>query len=497
MMDLNPFKKLAALKRAGFTTALFLLAGWLNTSAHAGVVFNSLYSFTGTNDGANPVGGLVQGNDGNLYGTTEFGGTNGIGYGSYGTVYKISTNGVLTSLYSFKGYGDGANPETALVQGRDGNFYGTTYDGGTNGNGGTVFKISANGAYTNLYSFGDEFEGAPNGLVQGTDGYFYGTTLWGGTYFYENGYAGFGTVFRISTNGSLTSLHSFGSIQDDYYDETVKGANPQAGLVQGTDGYFYGTTAGGGTNDDGTVFKISRTGAFTSLSSFDGANGETPYAGLVQGRDGNFYGTTVNSTNNAGNIFKISTNGTLTGLYSFTGGSDGSIPFAGLVQGNDGSFYGVTAGIINDSYHYGEGSTIFKINGDGSDFTTLYTFSANTNSFGTNSDGVAPHASLILVGNTLYGTTTHGGIYGHGTVFSLTLPVPPQLSITADGANVVLTWPANATGFNDAGFILECATNLIPPIVWQTNSTAPIVIGSQDVIINPITGSQMFFRLTQ
>jgi len=206
--------------------------------------------------------------------------------------------------------------------------------------------------------------------VQGSDGYLYGTTLWGGTYYYENSYAGFGTVFRISTNGPLTSLHSFGSIQDDYYDETVKGANPQAGLVPGTDGYFYGTTAGGGTNDDGTVFKISRTWAFTSLSSFDGTNGQSPYAGLAQGRDGNFYGTTVNSTNNAGNIFKISTKGTLTGLYSFTGGSDGSIPFAGLVQGNDGNFCGVTAGVVDDSRYFGEGSTIFKINGDGTGFTS-------------------------------------------------------------------------------------------------------------------------------
>jgi uncharacterized repeat protein (TIGR03803 family) len=114
-----------------------------------------------------------------------------------------------------------------------------------------------------------------------------------------------------------------------------------------------------------------------------------------------------------------------------------------------------------------------------------------------NSDGAFPRASLILAGNTLYGTTSLGGSSGVGTVFSLTLPVPPPLSIIADEANVVLTWPADVTGFNDAGFILESTTNLGSPTVWQTNSTAPIVIGGQDVIINPITGSQMFFRLSQ
>jgi uncharacterized repeat protein (TIGR03803 family) len=130
----------------------------------------------------------------------------------------------------------------------------------------------------------------------------------------------------------------------------------------------------------------------------------------------------------------------------------------------------------------------------------LHTFAAanndpNNSDYLTNSDGAFPKAGLILVGNTLYGTTSEGGISGVGTVFSLTLPVPPQLSIIADGANAVLTWPADATGFNDAGFILESATNLVPPVAWQTNSTDPIIIGGQDVIINPISGSQMFFRL--
>jgi hypothetical protein len=140
---------------------------------------------------------------------------------------------------------------------------------------------------------------------------------------------------------------------------------------------------------------------------------------------------------------------------------------------------------------------VFKINPDGTGYTILYSFSAlSTNSDGdyTNSDGNGPVAGLIIVGNTLYGTTEYGGASDAGTVFGLTQPVPPQLNIISDGLNAVLTWPADATGFT-TGYTLESATSLVPPVAWQTNSTAPIVIGGQDVIITPMSGSQQFFRL--
>ncbi len=226
----------------------------------AAAVLTTLYSFTGGNDGRSPDG-LVQGSDGYLYGTTSGGGTN-----NNGTVFKISANGAFTTLYSFGG-NDGAGPG-GLVQGSDGNFYGTTSGGGiTNFNVdvglfygcGTVFKISANGGLTSLYSFTGGNDGAgPGGLVQGSDGNFYGTAGWGGT----NNY---GTVFKINTNGALTSLYSFSGGND--------GAFPQAALAQGSDGNFYGTTSSGGTTNYnvslgtygyGTVFKISPNGA-TSL----------------------------------------------------------------------------------------------------------------------------------------------------------------------------------------------------------------------------------------
>jgi uncharacterized repeat protein (TIGR03803 family) len=253
--------------------------------------------------------------------------------------------------------------------------------------------------------------------VQGRDGNFYGTTRQGGT---NNS----GTVFKISSDGALTSLYSFGSANSGYF--------PQTGLVQGSDGYLYGTTADGGSNNDGTVYKISTTGTLTTLHSFTyGNDGGTPWAGLVQGSDGYFYGTTVGGgTNDNGTVFKISTNGVLTSLYSFTGDKDGEWPEAGLVEGSDGSFYG---------------------------------------------------------------TTYNAGVGGAGTVFRLTIvPEPPQLAITTSGANIILTWSADATGFN-----LEFAANLAPPVAWQTNSTAPIILNDQNTVAIPITGSQMFFRLTQ
>jgi uncharacterized repeat protein (TIGR03803 family) len=196
---------------------------------------------------------------GNLYGTTCWGSTNG----GWGTVFKISTNGALTTLYAFGTVTDadgnpldGVEPCAGLVQGSDGSFYGTTEDGGPNGGYGTVFKISTSGALTTLYAFGtvtntngDPVDGGiPRaGLVQGSDGYFYGTTSRFGTNGLDNG--GNGTVFKVSTNGALTSLYSFTGTQD--------GAWPYAGLVQGTDGNFYGTTCYGGTSDNGIVFRLT------------------------------------------------------------------------------------------------------------------------------------------------------------------------------------------------------------------------------------------------
>ena len=356
-------------------------------------VLTSLYSFAGGSDGAVPRSGLVQGSDGYFYGTTGYGGLSA-GYAGNGTVFKISAGGVLTTLYSFTGAQDGANPLAALLQGSDGYFYGTTGNGGGTNNAGTVFKISTNGALTTLYSFAGTNDGAgpQGGLVQGGDGILYGTTGGGGT-------SQDGTVFQISTNGALISLYSFPGSND--------GASPVAGLVQASDGNFYGTTSDEGAIGYGTVFKISANGALTSLYSFSGNDGSSPEAGLVLGSDGNFYGTTRGGgTNNAGTVFKISANGALTSLYSFTGGSDGAEPQAGLAQAGDGNLYGSTG-----SGGASQDGTVFRISTNGA-LTTLHSFSGN--------DGSNPQVGLVQASDgNLYGTTEYGGTDGNGTVFKI------------------------------------------------------------------------------
>jgi uncharacterized repeat protein (TIGR03803 family) len=269
---------------------------------------------------------LVQGTDGNFYGTTTSGGAH-----SSGTVFKITPAGAYTLLYSFAGGSDGQYPYAGLVQGTDGNFYGTTRNGGTHNDDGTVFKITSTGTESVLWSFGSGSDGqSPQaGLVQGTDGNFYGTTRSGGA-------NGDGTVFKITPAGAESLLWSFGSGSD--------GQNPDAGLVQGTDGNFYGTTYNGGAHSAGTVFKITSSGTETVLYSFGGgSDGAYPYAGLIQGADGNFYGTTPSGgANSRGTVFKITPAGSESVVHSFTGGGGGQNSLAGLVQGTDGNFYGTT-----------------------------------------------------------------------------------------------------------------------------------------------------------
>jgi uncharacterized repeat protein (TIGR03803 family) len=275
--------------------------------------------------GAFPNSALVQGLDGNFYGTTYNGGI----INSWGTVFKVTPNGTLTILASFNGT-NGVNPSAALVQGADGNFYGTTYNGGTGIEVGTVFRITTNGTVTSLVSFNGINGANPcAALVQGSDGNFYGTTHNGGT---NNSW---GTVFEITTNGTLTSLASFNG---------TNGANPSAALLQGVDGNFYGTTYNGGTGSEvGTVFKITTNGTVTSLVSFNGINGANPSSALVQGTDGNFYGTTAGGgAYNDGIVFTMPPLGVLTTLLSFNG-ANGEAPLSSVVQGTNGNFYGVTS----------------------------------------------------------------------------------------------------------------------------------------------------------
>jgi uncharacterized repeat protein (TIGR03803 family) len=281
-----------------------------------------LYSFTGGNDGATPIAGLVQGSDSNFYGMTTRGGVN-----DTGTVFQITSAGSLTTLHGFTGGADGGYPLGGVIQATDGNLYGTTSQGGAN-NTGTVFQVTTAGTFTTLYSFVGGTNGAipEAGLVQGADGNFYGTTSIGGSNTY-------GTVFSISSNGAFTTIYQFNKIDGRY---------PAAALIQGSDGYFYGTTRLGGTRGEGTAFKVNSAGTFTTVFNFGGSDGTRPGSSLVQAKDGLFYGTTFLGGYRYGTLFQMDSNGVFNTLGSFLGDINGGVPYAGLVQGADQYFYGTT-----------------------------------------------------------------------------------------------------------------------------------------------------------
>ena len=291
-------------------------------------------------DGAIPTGKLALGTNGNFYGTTSSGGTNYLG-----TVFEVTPSGKLTTLYrfcTFSGCPDGSGPSAGLVLASDGNFYGTTAQGGAY-NDGTVFKITPTGVLTTLASFDWTHGANPDfgALIQASDGNFYGTTDQGGT-------QGYGTVFKITPDGKLFTLYNFCS-----QTSCTDGNYPYGGLVQAGNGKFYGATTEGGINGSGTVFEITAAGNLTTLHSFDSSDGAVPEASLIQGSDGNLYGTTPYAgANVGGTAFKITPAGTFTVLYNFcslASCADGSGPFSGLAQGTNGKLYGTTfIGGLND-----------------------------------------------------------------------------------------------------------------------------------------------------
>jgi uncharacterized protein (TIGR03437 family) len=473
--------------------------------------FTTLHSFDFmTADGAYPNTVLVQGSDGGLYGTTAEGGAN-----YWGTVFKIAPSGTLTTLYSFAyaGYGTSAS---GLVQATDGNLYGTTYVGGANEecvfypgsppeSCGTVFKITLNGALTTLYSFCAQ-SGCTDGelpdaaLVQAANGDFYGTTEYGGGLCCDTG-----TVFKITPSGTLTTLYSFpcsgGAACAD-------GEYPASALVQATNGDFYGTTGAGGATLHGTVFQITPSGTATTLYSFctqSGCVDGTGPSGLMQATDGNFYGTTSGGGANekcvvypgsppggCGTVFKITPSGALTTLYSFcadSGCTDGLFPEAGLVQATDGNFYGTTVGggadeecVIYPGYPPQGCGTVFKITPSGT-LTTLHSFCSQEGC----ADGSSPGGLAQATNGTLYGTTSAGGDDscpvnnshsdpGCGTVFSLSVGLAPFVKTLPTSGNVgaaVQILGTNLTGATSVTFNGTAAafTVISPSLISTTVPT--------------------------
>jgi uncharacterized repeat protein (TIGR03803 family) len=385
------------------TTVLLVLAAATTARAQT---FSVVYNFgTKSTDPANPdnTGTLAQGRDGNLYGTTPSGTVNG-----GGGVFRLTPAGALTVLHSFSGLSDGGTPYGGLTLGTDGNFYGTTYGGGTAGFG-TVFKITPAGTLTTLYSFTDGTDGSEPyaAPVQGTDGNFYGTTSQFTT--------GLGTIYKITPTGILTPLYQF---------DNTHGATPFSPLLLGTDGNFYGTTLNGGSN--GVVFRITPAGKLAVLHNFDGAHGQGPAAPLVQGNDGNFYGAAAyGGTAGSGVVFKLTPAGGFTVLHTMNGTTDGSATY-GLGQAANGNLYGVN--ISNGTASTGCPSgcgTLFEVEVTPSVvFSLLHNFDGPT--------GINPAStpvqftSGLVYGDARFGGTgTLGGCLAQGacgTAFSWSQP---------------------------------------------------------------------------
>jgi uncharacterized repeat protein (TIGR03803 family) len=295
----------------------------------AGVV-TVLHQFNGT-DGQSPSSGLTLATGGNFYGTTQSGGSSG-----NGTIFRITCKGKLTTLYNFKGGKDGSLPYAPPIQGLGGNLYGTSAGG--NGNNGSVYKITQSGSFTTLHSFDGTHGANPYApLVQAADGNFYGTTTFGGT-------SGNGTIFRISASGKFVVLFNF---------DGTHGGHPSAPLIQASDGNFYGVAATGGVGACasspwcGVVFKITPTGVLTVLHNFNGGSddGQNEVGGLVQATDGNFYGTNdIGGLGGfaAGVLFRITPTGTFTVLHNFFWDTGGSAQ-ATLLQHTNGVLYSTTA----------------------------------------------------------------------------------------------------------------------------------------------------------
>lgn len=386
-----------------------------------------LVNFNGT-DGNIPYGSLIQDTDGFLYGMTYGGGS-----AHFGTLFKCSTSGTLTTLVNFSGAANGAYPYGSLLVGQDGELYGMTNEGGAS-NYGTIFKCTTSGSLTTLVSFNGSGNGMyPDGsLIQAANGTLFGMTENGGS-------SDSGTIFKCTPSGVLTTLIDFTG---------ANGAEPFGSLVQATDGNLYGMTEAGGSRHYGLLFKCDTTGTYTTLVNFNDTNGANPFGNVIQATDGNLYGMTETDTSGNGTVFKCTTLGTLTTLFTFNGITNGANSESSLIQAADGNLYGMT----NQGGSSGNG-TIFKCTTSGT-FTNLITF-------GVTAIGYNPAGSLIsATDGNLYGTTYGGGTSGYdGTIFKIN-PITGGLStlvnfFDSNGANpygsLIQATDGNFYGMTNAG----------------------------------------------
>jgi uncharacterized repeat protein (TIGR03803 family) len=442
--------------------------------------FKSVHSFAGTamGDGASPgYGALVQGLDGNLYGTTTQGGASCSFFGALGCgeVFKITSKGAIKAIYKFcpmTGCADGNDPYGGLALDTDGSLYGMTDLGGTDGIG-AVFHITSAGTFSTLYSFDNSIGSEPlDTLVRANTGDFYGFTQTGGP-------TGYGAIFDIGATGLPALVQSFNG--------TDGTGAATGGLVQGTDGNFYGVSPNG-NGSQGTVFEVTSAGVITVLHTFNIPDGIGPTGILVEDAHGNFYGTTRSGgLNDQGTVFMIRP-GTIPKykiIYNFcmlSGCADGFDPVAGLIQGTDGKFYGTTLG-------GGTGSspgTVFQITSAGV-LTTLHSFNGL-------SDGTEPFAGLVQhTDGVFYGTTNAGGTNGLGTIFSLSVGLKPFVrtlpSSGTVGTQVIilgtnLSSNTTAVAFNGTAAVIQSISN--------TEITTNVPVGATSGFVTVTTPNGTF-----
>lgn len=366
-----------------------------------------VYSFTGAGDGGEPVAGLVADEAGIFYGTTTKGGNGGCGCG---TVFKVTSSGAMTTLYSFMGGSDGANPTSALLVDRAENLYGTTASGGNDDCGfqacGTVFKIAADGTETVLYAFkggNDDGFDPLGGVISDAEGNFYGTTYLGGET--KCGH-GCGTIFKLAPDGTETVLHAFRGGKD--------GSNPVAGLLTDDVGNSYGTTVYGGKRrciqaGCGTVFALSTSGKEAILHAFNYTNGTSPQTGLISDRAGNLFGVTGGMS---AVLYRLANNGRYSILFRFHQGTVGTNPSGNLLADVRGDLF------VNNLYggnsgcgYYGCG-TLFELP-SGKYGKALHRFNPDKGD-GQPSGNLAADAL-----GRIWGVTEFGGAYGHGAIFRI------------------------------------------------------------------------------
>ena len=351
-----------------------------------------LHSFTGGAEGRSPLASVVRDSAGNLYGTTDAGGTS-----DFGTVFKIDTAGRETVLYSFTGGTDGGNPKRAgVIRDSAGNLYGTTANGGASLVG-VVYKVDTTGQEMVLYSFTGGTDGGNPfaGVIRDSAGSLYGTTAGGGA-------SGWGTLYKLNPSGQETVLYSFTGAAD--------GGQPLAVVIMDSAGNFYGTTEFGGASNLGVVYKVDKTGKEAVLHSFAGGTdgSSVAFAGVIRDSGGNLYGTTNQGGSSSGGVvYRLNTTGREKLLYVFPGSSSGDTPAAGVIRDSAGNLYGTT--LAGGSFGWG---VVYKVDMAGHE-TVLYTFTGGA-------DGSQPRTGVTRdsTGN-LYGTTNNGGTWGRGVVYKV------------------------------------------------------------------------------